>query len=228
MKGIALTLAKIALTKYLVKAGNEEKAWKWAQSTYGDEAPQVWTAVTGNPPPKAAAPAPKPAPTPKPAPATKPKPKPAPVVAEEDEEAATTTTTASTTNDFAAVTKWSGTNYSGWKQTVAISDVKVIGKNIHWSGGSERLGKWNEFTDGGKRINGECCLVFGNVGGFFDYLGQKQNNKLLTGNVEEFLGRRPVKGEQVGFFLATVHRKASARKMQERSNVVWITWPKDI
>ena len=86
---------------------------------------------------------------------------------------------------------------------------------------------------GEKSINGEALLVIPSRGeaGMFDYLGVGQMRKILS-NIKPshegpgfFPGWIPAKGERVGFCIATISRDPSARKMQERSNVVWFNWP---
>ena len=126
-------------------------------------------------------------------------------------------------DDFAGVKKWNGADSSAWPVTVHIDSVKVIGGNIAWQGGFERVGKWNEVNNG-KCVNGETCLIFNGVAGHFDYLGCEQTVKTLS-NVPGYFGRMPTSGERVGFFLETINRDKGNAKMRERSNVEWVVWP---
>ena len=138
-------------------------------------------------------------------------------------------------NDFAEIKKFrNSADCSKWPATVQISNVRIEGNNIEWSeakGQREDRG-WNVKT-GKKSINGETILLIPSRGeaGMFDFLGVGQTRKILS-NLQPshegpgfFPGWVPVKGERVGFCIATISRDRSAAKMQERSNVVWFNWP---
>lgn len=131
-------------------------------------------------------------------------------------------------DDFAGITKWGGKDTSKWPVTVEISNVGFRGGNITWSEKQGRDGRWNELSSKGKTVNGETCLVIPSrsTAGHFDYLKKGQHDKILSNlSGDGALGGLPTKGERVGFYICTINRHAGAAKMQERSNVVWFTWP---
>lgn len=138
-------------------------------------------------------------------------------------------------NDFAEIKKFrNSADCSKWPATVQISNVRIEGNNIAWNEakGQREARGWNVKT-GKKSINGETILLIPSRGeaGMFDFLGVGQTRKILS-NLQPshegpgfFPGWVPVKGERVGFCIATISRDRSAAKMQERSNVVWFNWP---
>jgi hypothetical protein len=233
MTGLALRLATVVLEGYLA-ANGEAASWKKLEKKFRTkDATQIWKAVLGKNPPVEAAPAPKPEPAPvvKPKPATKVEPVQPPV----PQPAATTATTPAATDDFAAIKKFrNSSDCSKWPVTVQISNVRIEGKNIAWdeTKGQREKRTWNVKT-GKKSINGETILLIPSRGeaGMFDYLGVGQTRKTL-GNLFPghegqgfFAPWQPTKGEKCGFCIATISRDKSATKMQERSNVLWFTWP---
>lgn len=140
-------------------------------------------------------------------------------------------------DDFAAITKFrNSSDCRGWPVTVQILNVRIEGKNIAWDEpkGQREARGWNAKT-GKKSVNGETILLIPSRGeaGMFDYLGVGQTRKILANLVPSheglgfFPGWSPIKGERVGFCIATISRDRGAAKMQERSNVVWFEWPRD-
>ena len=132
------------------------------------------------------------------------------------------------TPDFEGITKYKNARDArAWPVTSMISNVKVKGQNVFWSEDTSRDLRWNEFSTKGKNCNGEIGIVIPSRGeaGMFDFLRKGQRNKIMSNLAEFFHGWTPVKGERVGFFIMTISRNHAAAKMQERSNVVWITWP---
>ena len=137
-------------------------------------------------------------------------------------------------DDFAEIKKFrNSADCSKWPATVQISNVRIEGNNIAWNEakGQREARGWNVKT-GRKSINGETILLIPSRGeaGMFDFLGVGQTRKILS-NLQPshegpgfFPGWVPVKGERVGFCIATISRDRSAAKMQERSNVVWFSW----
>lgn len=138
-------------------------------------------------------------------------------------------------SDFAGITRFRNSkDCRDWPVTVTISDVAVRGGKITWrESGAPR--EWNRFSSKGKTIDGECLLVIPSIGtaGMFDYKRVGQREKTLSNLVPSshgpgfFPAWTPKKGERVGFLIATISRNAAHAKMRERSNVVWITWPRD-
>lgn len=239
MTGLALRLAKVVLEGYLA-ANGEAASWTKLEKKYGTkEATQIWKAVLGKNPPKAAPAAkPKAEPVAEAKPKPKPKPKPEPVVEEEEEVVDATAAVAqpaAATDDFAAIKKFrNSADCSKWPVTVQISNVGFRGKNITWdeAPGQREARKWN-VKQGSKSVNGECILLLPSRGeaGMFDYLRVGQKDK-ITSNLYPghegpgfFAPWVPTKGEKCGFCIATISRDKNHAKMQERSNVVWFTWP---
>jgi hypothetical protein len=137
-------------------------------------------------------------------------------------------------DDFAGIKFRNSADCSKWKVTANISDVSVRGGNIYWKEDGIRDSTWNR-KGAGKIVNGESILIIPSRGeaGMFDFLRVGQRSKILSNlKVSDegpgfFPGWIPVKGEKVGFLIATMSRDKSAAKMQERSNVVWFQWPRD-
>lgn len=147
-----------------------------------------------------------------------PPPSPAPVVAE------------NATTDFANITKFRNSrDCRAWPVTATVGSVSIRGGNIYWSEDAARDNKWNRMSSKGKICNGEALLIIPSIGtaGMFDFLKVGQRNKILSNVPEFFHGWVPKKGERVGFLIATISRNAAHAKMRERSNVVWIIWPRD-
>lgn len=138
-------------------------------------------------------------------------------------------------DDFAAIKKFrNSADCSKWPVTVQISNVGFRGKNITWdeAPGQREARKWN-VKQGSKSVNGECILLIPSRGeaGMFDYLRVGQKDK-ITSNLYPghegpgfFAPWVPTRGEKCGFCIATISRDRGHAKMQERSNVVWFTWP---
>ena len=161
-------------------------------------------------------------------------PQPSPAQSNNTPDASTQSAPLGVTSDFAGIVKFrNSADCRDWPVTVTVSNVEVRGGNIYWKD-SGRDGRWNE-KRGKKTVNGECLLVIPSRGeaGMFDYVAVGQKTKILS-NLKPshegqgfFPGWQPVKGERVGFLLATISRDRGAAKMKERSNVVWFTWPRD-
>lgn len=141
----------------------------------------------------------------------------------------------SVANDFAGISKFrNSADCSKWPVTVQISNVGIRGGNIQWdeAAGQREARKWNE-KRGKKAINGETIILIPSRGeaGMFDFLRVGQRDKILS-NLKPghegpgfFAPWQPVKGERIGFCIATISRDKPFAKMQERSNVVWLTIP---
>lgn len=138
-------------------------------------------------------------------------------------------------DDFAGIKFRNSSDCSKWKITATVSNVSVRGGNIYWKEDGIRDATWNQKSSKGKTINGECLLVIPSrkEAGMFDYTRVGQREKILS-NLKPshegegfFPGWIPVKGEKVGFLVASISRDRGAAKMQERSNVVWFEWPRD-
>lgn len=133
-------------------------------------------------------------------------------------------------DDFAGITKFRNSrDCRAWPVTATVGSVSIRGGNIYWSEDAARDNKWNRMSSKGKICNGEALLIIPSIGtaGMFDFLKVGQRNKILSNVPEFFHGWVPKKGERVGFLIATISRNAAHAKMRERSNVVWITWPRD-
>ncbi len=137
--------------------------------------------------------------------------------------------------DFTGLKFRNSADCRDWKITASVSGVGFRGGNITWSEGAGSRAGWNQKSSGGKTINSECILLIPSIGaaGMFDYARVGQREKILSNLAPShegpgfFPGWVPKKGERVGFCLATISRDRGAAKMQERSNVVWIEWPRD-
>ena len=137
------------------------------------------------------------------------------------------------TTDFNGITEYKGKSRPEWKETVKISNVRVEGGNIVWDEAPGQRDHWNKIV-GNKTVNGETNLVIPVIktAGCFDYLGVGQTRK-ITSNLNYksasepgfFHPWHPSKGEKIGFYICTINRDPNHFKMQERSNVVWFTWP---
>ena len=143
-------------------------------------------------------------------------------------------TPAPSSADFAGLKFRNSQDCRGWPVTVTVSDVGFRGGNITWRE-SGHTTTWNQKSSKGKTIDGECILLIPSIGaaGMFDYKRVGQREKILS-NLKPshegpgfFPGWVPKKGERVGFCIATISRDKNAAKMQERSNVVWFSWPRD-
>ena len=143
--------------------------------------------------------------------------------------------TPSPQDDFVGIKFRNSADCSKWKITATVSNVSVRGGNIYWKEDGIRDATWNRKSSKGKTINGECLLVIPSrkEAGMFDYTRVGQREKILS-NLKPshegegfFPGWIPVKGEKVGFLVASISRDKGAAKMQERSNVVWFEWPRD-
>lgn len=144
-------------------------------------------------------------------------------------------TNVAATGDFEGITHFrNSADCSKWPATVQISNARIMGGNIQWDEqpGQRESRKWNE-KRGSKAINGETIILIPSRGeaGMFDFLGIGQTRKILANlkPSEEragfFAPWQPTKGERIGFCIATISRDKPFAKMQERSNVCWLTIP---
>jgi len=138
-------------------------------------------------------------------------------------------------DDFAGITKFrNSADCSKWPVTVQISNARIEGGNIAWNeaAGQREAREWNE-KRGSKVVNGECIILIPSRGeaGMFDFLRVGQTRKILSNLKPSHEGAgffapwQPTKGERIGFCIATISRDKPHAKMQERSNVCWLTIP---
>lgn len=121
------------------------------------------------------------------------------------------------------VTFHSGADVRGWKQTATLSSANFQGSTVCldsdkrnvWPGSSKAL-------PSGTVVNANSWVIYGSEGKWraetFDWMRVGQLCK-VTSNIKNVSS-----GDKVGFFVSGLARN-SVRNVQERSNVVWTTWP---
>ena len=135
--------------------------------------------------------------------------------------------------DLSAV-NWLDTNVSGWAQTSTITAVSIGSPPV----GIEhtKAGQWPAITAGGTVVEGNPW-IFAKVDGqwqaaTYEWLRPGQTEKQISAEtIGEYTkkapldGWQPKSGETVGLMVSTPARGGPDGPVNERSNVVLVTWP---
>lgn len=135
--------------------------------------------------------------------------------------------------DLSTVT-WLDTNVSDWAQTSTITRVNIGSPPI----GIEhtKAGQWPSITAGGTVVEGNPW-IFANIDGewiaaTYEWLRPGQTEKEISAeNIGAHIkkppldGWRPKSGDTVGLMVSTPARLGPEGPINERSNVVLVTWP---
>jgi hypothetical protein len=127
---------------------------------------------------------------------------------------------------------WLHANVSNWAQTANLASVRINGGNITLN--YDKAGSWPGANTAGANVNANPW-IFVNRGGqwyaaTWEWLRVGQTTK-STGSVHgshigvaPLNGFSPVSGETYGFMVSGLARD-NTRNVQERSNIVMVTWP---
>ena len=129
---------------------------------------------------------------------------------------------------------WLHTNVSDWAQTSTITGVSIGGPPISIE--HTKSGQWPAVNAGGAVVEGNPW-VFANIDGAwhaatYEWLRPGQTDKEISAdNIGAHIkkppldGWRPKSGETVGLMVSTPARLGPEGPVNERSNVVLVTWP---
>ncbi len=127
---------------------------------------------------------------------------------------------------------WLHSNVSGWAQTANLASVRINGGNITLN--YDKAGTWPGVNTAGATVNANPW-IFVNRGGqwyaaTWEWLRVGQTTKSTASvhgshiGVAPLNGFSPVSGETYGFMVSGLARD-NTRNVQERSNIVMVTWP---
>ena len=129
---------------------------------------------------------------------------------------------------------WLDTNISGWAQTSTITAVSIGSPPINIE--HTKAGQWPAITSGGTIVEGNPW-IFAKVDGqwqaaTYEWLRPGQTEKQISAeNIGEYTkkapldGWQPKSGETVGLMVSTPARGGPDGPVNERSNVILVTWP---
>ena len=135
--------------------------------------------------------------------------------------------------DLSAV-NWLDTNISSWAQTSTITAVSIGSPPINIE--HTKAGQWPAITAGGTVVEGNPW-IFAKVDGqwqaaTYEWLRPGQTEKQISAeNIGEYTkkapldGWQPKSGETVGLMVSTPARGGPDGPVNERSNVILVTWP---
>ena len=128
---------------------------------------------------------------------------------------------------------WLHPNVSGWKKT-AVCNPQVAGNVINMEYDKKNVWPVAGTVDKGTVAN--CWIIFNynNVwyAATWEWLRKGQTVKTLTDKLGSYIKKsptvptkwHPTSGEKIGLFVSGLCRDKN-RNIEERSNVVWMTWP---
>ena len=129
---------------------------------------------------------------------------------------------------------WLHTNVSNWVQTSTITGVSIGGPPISIE--HTKAGQWPAINSGGAVVEGNPW-VFVNVDGVwhaatYEWLRPGQTDKQISAaNIGAHIKQSPLdnwqpkSGEKIGLMVSTPARLGPEGPVNERSNVVLVTWP---
>jgi len=129
---------------------------------------------------------------------------------------------------------WLHTNVSGWEQTSTITRVNIGSPPISIE--HTKSGQWPVITADGTPVEGRPW-IFANIDGewqaaIYEWLRPGQTEKQISADTigahtkkATLDGWQPKSGDTVGLMVSTPARLGPEGLINERSNVVLVTWP---
>jgi len=148
-------------------------------------------------------------------------------------------TGASTTKFDLGSVHWLDTNVSGWSQTATLSSVTVSSTTISMPFNKTNTWATYTFSDNGENVTVNANpWIFISIdgtwyGATFEWFRPGQYSKEIGVVAGENIERdevipltwKPTSGVTYGFMVSSVARNGTSSGVQERSNVVMVTWP---